>query len=99
PFETELAPGAFEEGVVLGVGAWPPALDEVHAQLVQETRHSQLLPHGGGHPHALGPVPEGRVVDLGCPFHLSSSLKWRRPPHLRRSSRGQRLTGGAAPKR
>jgi hypothetical protein len=57
-------PHVAEERGVLRVAQREPALDVVHAQLVQLLRDQQLVLERQVEPLALGPVPQGRVVDL-----------------------------------
>ena len=53
-----------EELGLLGVRRREARLDHVDAELVQLVRHAHLLGGGQGHPLALHPVAQGRVVQL-----------------------------------
>ena len=55
---------ATEELSVLGHRAGPAALDEPHAELVEEPRHRDLVGDGVGDAFALCPVTQRRVEDV-----------------------------------
>ena len=64
PLEAQLARRPVEELDVLGVGAGPAALDEVHAELVELVGDAQLVVDGERDALELGAVAQGGVVDL-----------------------------------
>ena len=60
----ELGCGASEELNVFGVGAWPAALDVVHAQEVELFGDTQLVFHRGRHALYLQAIAQGGVEHL-----------------------------------
>ena len=60
----ELGCGAGEELDVFGVGAWPAALDVVHAQEVELFGDAQLVFHRGRHTLYLQAIAQGGVEHL-----------------------------------
>jgi hypothetical protein len=93
-FEVELRSGTGEELGVLRHGARPPALDEAHAELVQQPRDGQLVGDRVADPLALRAVAERGVEDLVIHRGVLSAGAGRDqqkdPPQCGRSARRRR---------
>src|SRR5690606_26531154 len=62
--QVELLWSPLEELGVLGVGPRPAALDEPHAELVEQARDGELVGDGQGDALSLGAVAQGGVEDV-----------------------------------
>jgi hypothetical protein len=93
--ELQLGAGPGEELGVLGQRAGPAALDEAHAELVEQPRDGELVADREGHALALGTVAQRGVVDVeGVVEHWTVSPEKKKTPRgCERSARWRSVAG------